>query len=122
MNEEVNDVLVSINSIEKEIEKIKIQNDIIEGNIKKIKPILNRIENRGTIIDIQICNRDKLLIDLTKEIALLRNIIEKDLYDKINILFDIREIQDDRIYNLNYELNLIKKDFKYYKKDFNGSN
>lgn len=122
MNEEGNDVLVSINAIKKEIEKIKIQNDIIEGNIKKIKPILNRIENRGTIIDIQICNRDKLLMELTKEIALLRNIIEKDLYDKINILFDIREIQDNRIYNLNYKLNLIKKDLKYYKKDLNSSN
>lgn len=122
MNENINDLLISTNEIREEIEKIKIQNDIIEGNIKKIKPILNRIENRGTIIDIQICNRDKLLIELTKEIAILRNIIEKDLFDKINILFDIREIQDDRFYNLNYELNLLKKDLKYYKKDLNSSN
>ena len=40
----------------------------------------------------------------------------------VNILFDIREIQDNRIYNLNYKLNLIKKDLKYYKKDLNSSN
>ena len=114
MNEKIGNILVDSQEIKKEIEEIKIQNNNIVENIKKIKPILNRIENRGKIIDIQICNRDKLLIDLTKEIARLRHIIEKDLYDKINILFDIKELQDEKFYNLNYELNIIKKELKQY--------
>ena len=114
MNEKIDNIFVSTKEIKKEIEEIKIKNNNLEENIKKIKPVLNRIENRGKIIDIQICNRDKLLIELTREIARLRNIIEKELYDKINILFDIKELQDEKFYNLNYELNKIKKELKQY--------
>ena len=112
MDKTIDNILVITKEIKNDIEEIKIKNNNLEENYKKIKPILNRIENRGKIIDIQICNRDKLLIELTKEIARLRNIIEKDLYDKINILFDITEMQYDRFYNLNYELNIMKKEMK----------
>ena len=110
-------LLSDINYIKKEIGEIKMQNNNLEESLKKIKPILNRIENRGKIIDLQICNRDKLLIELTKEVARLRYIIEKDINDKINVLFDIKTLQDDKMYNLNYELNLIKKELKYYKEN-----
>lgn len=118
MDEKIDNILFTTKEIKKGIEEIKIKNNNLEENIKKIKPILNRIENRGKIIDIQICNRDKLLIELTKEIARLRNIIEKDLYDKINILFDVIDLQYDRFYNFNYELNIIKKEMKQYKNNF----
>ena len=121
MDEQINNLFSCINKIKEEIEEIKIKNNNMEENIKKVKSILNRIENRCKIIDIQICNRDKLLIELTKETAKLRNVIEKELNDKINILFDIKEIQDEKFYNLKYELNLVKKELNYYKKDFNST-
>ena len=121
MDEQINNLFSCINKIKEEIEEIKIKNNNMEENIKKVKSILNRIENRCKIIDIQICNRDKLLIELTKETAKLRNVIEKELNDKINILFDIKEIQNEKFYNLKYELNLVKKELKYYKKDFNST-
>ena len=90
MDGQINSLIIDINDIKKEIEEIKIKNANIEECIKKANLILRKIDNKEKNIDIQICNRDKLLIELTKEIATLKYVIEKELNDKINRLFDMK--------------------------------
>lgn len=90
MDGQINSLLIDINDIKKEIEEIKIKNTNIEECIKKANIILRKIDNKEKNIDIQICNRDKLLIELTKEIAELKYVIEKELNDKLNRLLDMK--------------------------------
>ena len=108
LKQEIRAVSTKVDRLETRVEEVSTKVDRLETRVEEVSTKVDRLETRVEEVSTKVDMLEMRVEEVSTKVDKLEMRVEYEVIDKIKIVFDAREVQNDSITNISDTLNRVE--------------